>query len=132
MASGFILLHHSHDGLKRIELPQSTWPPVLPWVTEESCFIEHTLGRPQRWMDVLPDRVLSYLTAGERYTLFWPGERYAAWECGVAQNHFYSYIPTQDTNLVLPGGPMLNFTVEDGEQPLHVPNMWPMEVISRA
>jgi hypothetical protein len=132
IASGFILLHHACEGLKQIKLPQSTLPPLLTWVSEESCFIEHTLGRAQRWMDVMPDRFLSCLIAGERYTLFWPGERYAAWEWGVAKNHFYSYIPTQDASLVLPGGPMVTFTVEDGEQPLHVPNMWPMEVISRA
>jgi hypothetical protein len=83
-------------------------------------------------MDALPDGFLSSLTAGERYTLFWPGERYAAWEWGVAKNRFYSYIPTQDTSLGLPGGPMLTFTVEEGEQPLHAPNTWPVEVISRA
>lgn len=98
-------------------------------VTEESCYIEHITGRVHRWMDVLPVRFFTYLTAGEIYTLFWSGERYAAWEWGVAKN---GLIQTQDTSLVLPGGPMLSFTVEEGEQPLHAANMWPVEILSRA
>lgn len=130
-ASGFILLHHTPEGLKKIELPVSSLPPLEPWVNEQSSFIEHIPGRVQWWMDVFPDLYLSHLKSGERYTLLWPGRKYATWDWGSAEGHIYSTIKAQDTGLVLPGGPALSFTMEEGEQPSSpAPEAWLMEISS--
>lgn len=78
-------------------------------------------------MDVFSDVYLSYLKPGERYTLLWPGGKYATWAWGSAGDHLYRIVGVQDTCLVLPGGSGLSFTVEEGEQP---PESLPMEMSS--
>ncbi|OOO11118.1 hypothetical protein OAory_01075880 [Aspergillus oryzae] len=128
--SGMILLHHTPEGLENVELPVSRLPPLEPWVNKQSSLIEHAPGRAQQWVDVFPDRYLSLLKSGERYTLLWPGEKYATWEWGVAKDRVYDYIPTQNASLVLPGSPALTFTVEEGEQPSSVSKTLPMEIAS--
>ncbi|KJK66064.1 hypothetical protein P875_00021863 [Aspergillus parasiticus SU-1] len=126
--SGLILLHHTPEGLKKVELPISALPPLEPWVNKQSSLIEHAPGGAQRWVDIFPDNYVSLLKSGERYTLLWPGERYATWEWGVAKDHLFDYIPTQNVSLVLPGRPTLTFTVEEGEQPSPISKMLPMDI----
>ncbi|KAE8375139.1 hypothetical protein BDV26DRAFT_283715 [Aspergillus bertholletiae] len=92
--------------------------------------MEHAPGGAKRWMDVFPDRCLSQLKSGETYTLFWPGEKYTTWEWGIATQRVFDYIPTQDTNLVLPGSLALTFTVEEGEKPSLISRMWLIEISS--
>ncbi|PYI00404.1 hypothetical protein BO78DRAFT_391938 [Aspergillus sclerotiicarbonarius CBS 121057] len=121
-SGGFLLLHHTAQGeLKPVELPDDNkLPPLEYW----RCFPVslHPPGNVQQYPDIIPDRWLPYLQTGERYVLFWPGQRYTSW-CWEENpgGTLYAYIPPAKTDLVLPAGPFLAFTVEDDGEPVATP-----------
>ncbi|RAH85752.1 hypothetical protein BO86DRAFT_415995 [Aspergillus japonicus CBS 114.51] len=92
-----------------------SWTPQMHGFIADGGFIllHHTAQCELRlYYDVFPERLLSHLQTGERYVLLWPGQRYTSW-CLTDGASVYGYIPPARTDLVLPGGPFLSFTVED-------------------
>jgi hypothetical protein len=120
-SGGFILLHHTTQGeLKPVKITDccNRLPSLELW--RSFPLNMHRAGSIQQYCDILPNRLLRYLQMGERYVLFWPGQRYASWcwEENPGEN-IYGYIPPEKTEIVLPGGPFLSFTVvDDGKKPI--------------
>jgi hypothetical protein len=120
-SGGFLLLHHTAQGqLKPVKLPECNKLPALE-LWRSFPLNEHGAGSVQQYYDILPDRLLHSLQTGERYVLFWPGQRYTSWcwEENPGEN-IYGYNPPQKSEIVFPGGPFLLFTVvdNDGEKPI--------------
>jgi len=78
-SGGFILLHHTTQGeLKPVKITDccNKLPSLELW--RSFPLNVHRAGSIQQYYDILPNRLLQYLDTGERYVLFWPGQRYAS------------------------------------------------------
>lgn len=120
---GFVLLHHTADGgLEKIDICDK----VLALETPDVLFIDgyHSHGGILRelppagsdiFMASLDEHYQKLLVPGERYELIWPGGEIALWDWGTIKEHAGQVLRPKPHRLVLPGGPRVSFTVEEGE-----------------
>ncbi|KAJ6128908.1 hypothetical protein N7471_010125 [Penicillium samsonianum] len=86
--SGFMLFHHTSEGLKKIEGNHVPPPPeTLEYTEWDVCFDELLPGQCLRRNigDLLPFH--DQLVVGEKYELLWPGAEYALWDWGILREH---------------------------------------------
>jgi hypothetical protein len=118
---GFILLHHTaHGGLEKIEV-RNVGVLVTPKVLLVNGYNHFLWELPPAgsvtFKVSLPKSYRASLVPGDRYELIWPGVEIALWDWGTIREHLKRELKPKLPSLVLPGGPRVSFTVEQGEKP---------------
>lgn len=120
-SGGFVLLHHTENGLEPMELDHSG----LLDLNEDTFLVNeynHSLwqlkpGESIKLASSLPERYHKRFVLGQTYTLLWPGSKISTWEWGTKHEHMGSTLTKRNDHLLLPGGPHLNFTVCEHPEP---------------
>jgi len=118
--SGLILLHHTPNGLKPLDIDRSNLlkvaddrPPVIKEWNQNVQ--EFKPGDSQTFLYSLLGGYHTSLQPGERYTMLWPGDEFTEWDWGTKQEHMGRELTgpsTSGVRLILPGGPHVSFTAE--------------------
>ena len=112
--SGFLLLHHTENGLEPVEVDHSGLVPTSKdnplKVDGKSKFLwEIRPGQSVELLVTLPEAYQKLLEPGQRYTLLWPGGRIAAWDWGTISEHIDHELTQKSRPLLLPGGAHISF-----------------------